>query len=78
MNWGLQTITSVGYGDTSIVNNFERIIGSIVMIGGIILFTVANSMLMTIADDLDESSDYNDKVDGLIQTCKETGIGRLF
>jgi hypothetical protein len=78
MNWGIQSITSVGYGDTSIVNNFERIIGSIIMIAGLILFTVANSMLITIANSLGESSEYNDKVDGVIQTCKETSVGRLF
>lgn len=47
------------------------------MIGGLALFTVANASLMTIAADFDESGDYNDKVDGLIQTCKETKVGRL-
>ena len=48
------------------------------MIGGLILFTVANASLISIASDLDESGEYNDKVDGVIQTCKETGVGRLF
>jgi voltage-gated potassium channel len=66
MNWAIQTITSVGYGDTDIVNNYGRMIGSIIMLAGLILFTVANASLMTIAADLDESGEYHDKVDVLI------------
>jgi len=77
MNWGLQTITSVGYGDTAIVNNWERMIASIIMVAGLILFTVANASLMTIAADLDESGAYNDKVDGLIYASKEVDVPRL-
>jgi len=72
--WTLQTITTVGYGDVDIENNVERLYGSIVMIGGVILFTVANASLMTIAADLDESGDYKDKTDTLIEMVKEYDI----
>lgn len=44
------------------------------MVAGVILFSVANATIMSIADDLDESGDYNDKVDTLIKLSKETDM----
>ena len=56
--WALQTITTVGYGDVDIENNYERIVGALVMTAGVILFTVANATIISIAADLDESGEY--------------------
>lgn len=64
--WSFQTITTVGYGDVDIENNYERVIGSIVEIGGNILYIVATASLMSIAADLDESGEYKEKYDALI------------
>ena len=66
MMWTIQTITTVGYGDIDIENNYERIIGSVIMIGGVILFTVANASLMTILEAIDDSGEYNDLTESLI------------
>ena len=68
--WALQTITTVGYGDVDIENNYERIVGSAVMVAGVILFTVANATLISIAAELDESGDYQEKAEALIETGK--------
>tara|TARA_B110000285_G_C15088170_1_gene597438 strand:+ start:1078 stop:1203 length:126 start_codon:yes stop_codon:yes gene_type:complete len=40
--------------------------GSLVEIGGNILYIVATASLMSIAADLDESGEYKEKVDALI------------
>jgi len=68
----MQTITTVGYGDIDIMNNAERLIGSFLMVVGVIMFTVANASLMTIADDLGDSEEYSEKVEALIQLRKQT------
>lgn len=39
--WSITTITTVGYGDISGTNNYERIFCSIIMVIGVILFNVA-------------------------------------
>jgi hypothetical protein len=41
-------------------------LGSFVEIGGVILFSVANASLMSIAAELEESGEYNEKVETLI------------
>lgn len=74
MDFIFETITTVGYGSVSLVNNYERNQASFVMVAGVILFSVANATIMSIADDLDESGDYNDKVDTLIKLSKETDM----
>jgi hypothetical protein len=72
--WALQTITTVGYGDVDIENNYERIVGSAVMVAGVILFTVANATLISIAAELDESGEYQEKVEALIETGKAAQV----
>ena len=46
--WTVTTITTVGYGDISGTNNFERMFCSIVMIVGVISFSFANGSLASI------------------------------
>lgn len=43
--WSITTITTVGYGDISGTNNYERIFCSFIMVIGVILFNVAQGQL---------------------------------
>lgn len=78
MFWTIQTITSVGYGDTSLENNYERPFAEIVMIMGVILQTVAIGSLISIAALLDDSGEYKDKVETLIYSNKEYDMSVQF
>ena len=40
------------------------------MVAGVILFTVANATIISIAADLDESGEYKEKVEALIITSR--------
>ena len=51
--WTVTTITTVGYGDISGTNNFERIFCSFVMIVGVISFSFANGSLTSIIQNYD-------------------------
>lgn len=53
--WTITTITTVGYGDIYGTNDLERIFCSIIMIIGVVLFSLANGALASIAgsDDAD-------------------------
>ena len=68
--WSFQTITTVGYGDIALENNKERLICSAVMVAGVILFTMANATIISIAEDLDESGDYKEKYEALLIVSK--------
>jgi hypothetical protein len=48
MYWTITTITTVGYGDIEGTNDLERIFCSIIMIIGVILFSLANGALASI------------------------------
>lgn len=72
--WTIQTITTVGYGDVGLENDFERMAAAFVMVSGVILFSVANASLMAIAYDLMDSGEYSDKIDELTVLTKETDI----
>ena len=51
--WAATTITTVGYGDLSGVNNLERIFCIAVMIVGVICFTFASGSLASILQNYD-------------------------
>ena len=53
----IQTITTVGYGDISLVNNFERIFSFTMMIAGVILFSAVNGSLIAILTSIDENTE---------------------
>ena len=46
--WIIQTISTVGYGDTSLMNHLERIFCIIIMIVGVIGFSFATGSLASI------------------------------
>ena len=51
--WAVTTITTVGYGDISGVNNTERIFCTLVMIIGVISFSFASGSLSSILQNYD-------------------------
>ena len=70
--WTITTITTVGYGDISGTNNYERLFASFVMVVGVILFSIANGALASIISSLDgQSGEYEDKLNTLILAHKE-------
>ena len=46
--WAVQTITTVGYGDLTIVNKSEKVFCLLVMMIGVICFTFASGSLASI------------------------------
>ena len=54
--WTITTITTVGYGDISGTNGFEKVFCSIVMIIGVISFSLANGSLASIIQNYDSSN----------------------
>jgi len=46
--WAVQTITTVGYGDLTVVNKFEKIYSLLVMMIGVTCFTFASGSLASI------------------------------
>jgi len=46
--WCITTITTVGYGDISGTNNYERMFCCFVMLVGVIMFSLANGALASI------------------------------
>ena len=70
--WTITTITTVGYGDISGVNNLEKIFCSIVMIVGVISFSFANGALASIIQNYDQTNaSYQEKLNILNQAYKE-------
>ena len=51
--WTVTTITTVGYGDISIVSSLERGYCSFIMIVGVLAFSFANSSLTSIISNVD-------------------------
>jgi len=51
--WSVTTITTVGYGDISGVNNTERTFCALVMIVGVISFSFASGSLSSILQNFD-------------------------
>ena len=56
----LQTITTVGFGDEALVNNYERIFSFTMMIAGVILFSAVNGSLIAILTNIDHNSEKED------------------
>ena len=67
LSWTLQTITTVGYGDIDLNNDYEKIISLIVMIGGVILFSVGSGGLIATFQAMEDASDYNENVEVLFE-----------
>ena len=64
--WCITTITTVGYGDISGSNNFERVFCSIIMVVGVIMFSLANGALASIISSEDNAvGGYIDKIEAL-------------
>jgi potassium channel len=61
--WTLQTITTVGYGDTPIINNYERMFAQLIMLVGVILFSAVNGTLISILESLKDHSDKEDNLE---------------
>ena len=70
LSWTLQTITTVGYGDIDLNNDYEKIISLIVMIGGVILFSVGSGGLIATFQAMEDASDYNENVEVLFEIYK--------
>jgi|APSaa5957512535_1039671.scaffolds.fasta_scaffold113319_1 hypothetical protein len=68
--WALQTITTVGYGDTAILNNYERTFAQLVMIAGVILFSAVNGSLISIVATMDENTEKEENLDTLQELDK--------
>lgn len=54
--WTITTITTVGYGDVSITNYYERIFCSLLMIIGVIAFSLASGSLTSIISNYDNAN----------------------
>ena len=50
--WSIMTLTTVGYGDVSAINNQQRLLGIFAMICGALLFSYGVSHVVNIVDDL--------------------------
>jgi len=68
----MQTITTVGYGDISIVTPTERIICILLQLIGVISFSFASGSLTSIIANIDIDDNKNqDKIDTLNKLFKE-------
>ena len=54
--WTITTITTVGYGDISAGTDFERLFSIVVMIAGVIGFSIATGSLSSIMSNLDSAN----------------------
>lgn len=64
----------MGYGDTGLENNYERIFAALIMVTGVILQTVANGSVISMGDQLGNSGDYEDNLYILNKSKKEYEI----
>ena len=70
--WCITTITTVGYGDISGTNNYERVFCSLIMVVGVIMFSLANGALASLISSEDNAAgSYVDKIEALNQANKE-------
>ena len=69
--WTVTTITTVGYGDISIVSDVERIYCSLIMITGVLAFSFANSSLTSIISNVDSSNALIKEKNEVFNTIKE-------
>lgn len=51
--WTVQTITTVGFGDISMVNLLEKVFATLIMIIGVFSFSFANGSLASIIQNFD-------------------------
>lgn len=52
--WTIQTVTTVGYGDTSIISNTEKIICIMLMVFGVVAFGLVSGSLTNILQNYDD------------------------
>ena len=76
MYWTITTITTVGYGDIEGTNDLERIFCSIIMIIGVILFSLANGALASIVENGDDAS--GEKLEVINQAHKNFRLSQKF
>ena len=73
--WTITTITTVGYGDISGTNNFERFFCSLMMVIGVVSFSFANGSLASIIANYDNrNAFYAEKLNILQKAQKEYKI----
>ena len=73
--WTMTTITTVGYGDISGTNNFERFFCSIMMLIGVVSFSFANGSLASIISNYDnKNAYYQEKLNILNKAQKDYNI----
>jgi hypothetical protein len=73
--WTITTITTVGYGDISGTNNFERMFCSLMMVVGVVSFSFANGSLASIISSYDSKNAlYQEKLNILNKAQKEYKI----
>lgn len=71
----MQTVTTVGYGDIDVMNNFERIFCAMIMIVGVMLFSIANGQLASIIQNYDHTNaHYTEKLMTLNKIQKDYKI----
>ena len=75
--WTITTITTVGYGDIEGTNDLERIFCSIIMIIGVILFSLANGALASIVENGGEN-DSGEKLEVINQAHKNFRLSQKF
>ncbi len=75
--WSMTTITTVGYGDIVITTKIGRITGIILMVYGIILFTLITSTIVTFSIELNrikrqhDLKEINEKLSNLTSLSKQ-------
>ena len=69
--WTVQTITTVGYGDTPIVTNTEKIVCIALMVFGVVGFGLLSGSLTNIIQNLDASNSDLDQSMKILNNLKE-------
>ena len=70
--WTVTTITTVGYGEPAGTNNLERFFCSLMMLIGVISFSIANGTLASIIQNYDlTNAQYQEKLVVLNRIYKE-------
>ena len=73
--FSITTITTVGYGDVSAKNTYERMLGSAAMILGVISFSYATSALSSLIQDDDlKKAPYTAKIESLRNLNEELNL----
>ena len=69
--WSIQTITTVGFGDLTGVNNYERLFSALIMLVGVILFNVSQGYIGSLMASDNITAKYENYLDTLNEINKE-------